>query len=69
MTRQLTIRPLGPCHNRQNKVQEGFIPLAELPIYPVAPCPENTFANREFEPLDLLIFYSDHCVVFTSILL
>jgi hypothetical protein len=69
MTRQLTIRPLGPCHNRQNKVQEGFIPIVELPIYPVMPCPENTFANREFEPPDLLILYSDHYIVLPSILL
>jgi hypothetical protein len=27
-------------------------PIVELPIYPVAPCTENTFANQEFEPTD-----------------
>jgi hypothetical protein len=45
MDGQLTIRLLGPCHNGHNKVNEGFIPIAELPIYPIAPCTENNFSN------------------------
>jgi hypothetical protein len=27
------------------------------------PCNENTFSNHEFEPANLLILHSDHCVI------
>jgi hypothetical protein len=58
---QLAIRTLGLRHNRQNRVNEGFIPVVvELPIYPVTPCTENTFSHHEFELTDLLILHSGH---------
>ena len=37
--------------------------VAKLSIYPVAPCTENTFANRESEPAYSLILHSDHCFI------
>jgi hypothetical protein len=60
---------VGPHRNGQNNVNEGFFPIAtrcnryiaKLFIYPIVPCPENTFDNFEFDPTDLLILYSDHC--------
>jgi hypothetical protein len=63
MDRQLAIRPLGLRHNGQNIGNEGFILIAELPIYPVAPCTENTFSNRKFELTDLLILHIGHCII------
>jgi hypothetical protein len=62
---------IGPHCNRQNKVNEGFSPIvarykrsiSKLSTYPVTPCPENTFSNRESEPTDSLILHSDHCAI------
>jgi hypothetical protein len=62
---------VGPHCNGNNRVNEGFFPIAtrckrfiaKLSIYLVMPCPENTFANRESEPIDSLILHSAHCVI------
>jgi hypothetical protein len=65
MDRQLTIRPLGPCHNGQNRVNEGFIPIASDPLssylfIPSRHAPRTLFPTESLSPQTKLILYSDH---------
>jgi hypothetical protein len=65
MDKQLAIRPLGPRHNRHNKVNEGFIPIASdlLPSYLFIPsrhAPRTLFPTEILSPQTKLIVYNDH---------
>jgi hypothetical protein len=60
MVRHQTV---GPHRNGQNRVNEGFSTISKLSIYPIVPCTENTFFNRESEPANSLILHSDHCTI------
>ena len=44
MTRNLAIRPLGPCHNGHNRIDEGLVSVG-LSTYYIDCCTENTFVN------------------------
>jgi hypothetical protein len=65
MNSQLTIQPLGPCHNRQNIVNEGFIPVASDPLssylfIPSHHVPRTLFPIENLNSRTNSSLYSDH---------
>jgi hypothetical protein len=68
MTGQLSIKPLGPHHNEQNRVHEGFIPIASdpLPSYLFIPshhAPRTLLLTTNLILQTKLILHSDHHIV------
>jgi hypothetical protein len=65
MDSQLAIRPLGLRHNGQNRVNEGFIPVASdpLPSYLFIPsrhAPRTLLPTENLSPQTKLLLYCDH---------
>jgi hypothetical protein len=65
MASHLAIRPLGPCHNGQNRVNEGLIPIASDPLssylfIPPRHAPRTLFPIENLSPQTKLSLYSDH---------